>query len=119
MDVNLSILYVISSASTMAATADDKSFLFTLVNPSGNEPLKLSAKPKCGGIRCRNDLGPRFGTSDINDLCLWQLSPSISFTGGLNLGNGFSCPQGKDKNTFFTGRSPFNINELEVFKVSN
>lgn len=102
----------------MAATADDKSFLFTLVNPSGNEPVKLSAKPKYGGIRCRHDIGPRFGTSDSTDLCLWQImSPSISFTGGLNLGNGFSCPQGKDKNTFFTGRSPFDINELEVFKV--
>ena len=52
--------------------ADSQSFLFTLVNPSGTEPMKVVLKPGVsGGMRYRADWGPRFGSKVSSDLWVW------------------------------------------------
>ena len=103
------------SASSYKFLADSQSFLFTVVNPSGREPIKITPKPGAG-ICYKSDIGPFFGTIGYYDLKVWTSALSIS--GYLNLGYGFTCPQYVNKNTYFTGGNAFDINELEVFKVN-
>ena len=96
--------------------ADSQSFLFTLVNPPGTEPMKVVLKPGAsGGIRYRVDWGPRFGSKVSSDLLVW---PTDNYgVVNLSLGSGFTCPDTRKGDTFFTGKSSSNINELEVFKI--
>jgi len=95
--------------------ADSQSFLFTLVNPSGNQPIKLTPKPGAA-IRCRNNHGPAFGCSSYIDLRLCTVR--LSYISNLDLGHGFTCPENVDKKTYFTGVDPSDVSELEVFKVN-
>ncbi|KAL9950666.1 hypothetical protein ACROYT_G043199 [Oculina patagonica] len=95
---------------------DRKSFLFTLVNPSGNEPVKITPRLRDGGIMCDIDMGPSFGSSTTGyDLVVWNHNASTSL---FNLGCGFTCPENASNTTYFTGKNPSEISELEVFKVS-
>ena len=104
-----------SSAASLTATTDSESFLFTLVNPSGNDPIKITRKAdNSGGIRSHENMGPSFGNKTFYDFQVWS---SGSATGQLDLGYGFTCPDNVDKTTYFTGKSPFTITELEVFEV--
>ena len=99
--------------------ADSQSFLFTLINPSGREPIKIT--PKAGaGIWCKSDYGPCFGTASYYELKVWSTSfdHEVTTSGYLSLGRGFTCPENVNKNNYFTGQSPFDISELEVFKVN-
>ena len=92
---------------------DSESFLFSLVKPSGSEPIKISWWPgSSGGILCRSDCGPAFGDRNHYDLLVWSGSSSY-----LSLGNSFKCPQNADKQNYFTGKSPFGVDEMEVFKI--
>ncbi|XP_022810468.1 uncharacterized protein LOC111347493 [Stylophora pistillata] len=109
------------SASPMRAIEDDESFLFTLINPSGSKPMRIYVDPdNPGGIQCDRDKGPCFGTSKNYDLQVWYTfnatSPKESLS-RFDMGYGFSCPESVNKRTFFTGKYPFKITELEVFKV--
>lgn len=101
-------------ASTKAAVEDSQSFLFSLVKPSGGDPIRIVRKPGAsGGIRCCKDWGPSFGTERFYDLQIWH-------TGGksnLELGYGFMCPANADKEKYFTSKAPFGIDEMEVFQV--
>lgn len=100
-------------ASSTNAVADGQAFLFTLVNPSGSGPVKISLAPGAsGGIRCNQATGPHFGTKDCYDLRIWNGSYS-----NLDLGHGFTCPENEYRDTYFTGKSPFQVDELEVFKI--
>ncbi len=84
------------------------------MNPSGNEPVKIT--PKQGAsIVCDIDLWPSFGSSSY-DLIAWSRDASTSCF--FNLGRGFMCPENASNNTYFTGKNPSEISELEVFKVS-
>ena len=104
-----------SLAGSLTSTADNEAFLFSLVNPSGNEPLKITQKPGAsGGIRCKCDMGPSFGDKTYYDLQVWN---GKERAGRLDLGYSFSCPERAGKTTYFTGKSPFNITELEVFQI--
>ena len=76
--------------------------------------MKLLSRPGAG-ILCLSDLGPRFGTRDFFDLFVLS---THGVSGELELGNGFTCPGNVDRKTFFCGKSPFQISELEVFKVN-
>ena len=108
------LFYFLYLVSPWKAIPDSQSFLFTLVNPSGNEPIKINPKP-VAAIRCRSDVGPTFGNSaSCYDLTVWY---SV-YGSRLDLGYGFTCPENVNKNTFFTGASPFQVSELEVFKVN-
>ena len=105
------------AASSVKATTDSQSFLFTLVNPSGTEPVKITPKPDApGGIRCQNHWGPTFGTSQSYDLLVWY-KESSGIVNYLDLGHGFTCPKNADKRTYFTGKSPFEIDQMEVYRV--
>ena len=106
------------SASSWKAIPDSQSFLFTLVNPSGNQPTKITPKPGAG-IRCKSDFGPTFGDSaDCHDLRVWTKVNRGSYTSHLDLGYGFTCPEDVNGETYFTGVNPFEVSELEVFKVN-
>ena len=100
-------------ASFLKAIPDSQSFLFTLVNPSGDEPMKLTSKPDAA-IQCQSVLGPAFGDSKCHDLIVWY----PTYGSFLDLGFGFTCPENVNRNTYFAGGSPFEVSELEVFKVS-
>lgn len=106
------------TASSFKAITDSQSFLFTLINPSANEPVKISSKPGAS-IRCESNCGPSFGTTSYYDLQVWSSDPSYdSASGYLDLGYGFMRPEKVNKTKYFTGNCPFDINELEVFKVN-
>ena len=92
---------------------DSQSFLFTLVNPSGNEPIKINPKPRAA-IKCRSNTGPVFGDSDHFDLTVCV----PGFGSELSLGYGYKCPENVNSNTYLAGASPFQVSELEVFKVN-
>ena len=106
-------------AGSLKAKEDSDSFLFTLVNPSGSEPVKLNQKSG-GGIRCMTCSGPTFGTNDCYDLQVWCsiYTDEPSSSSYLDLGYGYECPETVDKNKYFFGSSPFDIDELEVFEVN-
>ena len=99
-------------ASSQTFTGDTGSFLFTLVNPTGNLSAKLDSKPE-GGIRCSSGIGPIFGNAKYYDL-------QISFNDGigyLDLGYGFLRPKSVD-NQYFTGSSSFEITEVELYEIT-
>ena len=106
-------MYFLYLVSSWKAIPDSQSFLFTLVNPSGNKPIKINPKPGAA-IRCRSDAGPAFGDSTHFDLYVWYQK----FGSGLSLGFGFTCPENVNRNTYFTGGALFEVSELEVFKVN-
>ena len=111
--VLLLLFYFLYLAKSFKAIPDSQSFLFTLINPSGNEPIKINPKPNAA-IRCKSDTGPTFGDSLTHyDLRVWYLDNS-SF---LDLGYGFTCPENVNRKTYFAGESRFQVSELEVFKV--
>ena len=93
---------------------DSHSFLFSLVNPSGNKPFKINPKPDAA-IRNWSNTGPTFGDSESYfDLTVWH-----SFYGStVDLGYGFKCPENVNKNLYLAGVDPFQVSELEVFKVN-
>ena len=113
--VLLLLLYFLYLASSWKAIRDSQSFLFTLVNPSGNKPIKITPTEPRAAIRCRSDVGPTFGNSaSCYDLTVWY---SV-YGSRLDLGYGFTCPENVNKNTYFADASPFQVSELEVFKVN-
>ena len=112
--VLLLLFYFPYLASSWKAIPDSQSFLFTLVNPSGNEPFKINPKPGAA-IQCRSSTGPTFGNSKYFDLTVWD--PSV-YDSRFALGNGFTCPKNVNRNTYLAGISPFQVSELEVFKVN-
>ena len=114
-DIALLVLfYFLYLGSSFKVMPDSQSFLFTLVNPSGNEPIKINPKP-VAAIQCRSGIGPTFGDSTrYIDLTVWQPF-GASY---LDLGNGFTCPENVNRSAYFAGVSPFQVSELEVFNVS-
>lgn len=111
----LLLLLFLYSAASITLIPDSQSFLFTLVNPLGNEPVKITPDINAG-LRCHSKFGPTFGTAQYNDLLVWSnFNPRV---GCLALGYGFKCPENVNKHKYFAGKSPFDISELEVFKVN-
>jgi len=92
--------------------ADSQSFLFSLVNPSSSEPTKIT-QDGSGGIWCKRDCGPTFCTASWFALKIWHEEGS----GHLDLRCAFVCPPNADPQNYFAGKNPFEINEMEVFKV--
>ena len=99
-------------ASSQTFTGDTGSFLFTLVNPTGNQAAKLDSNPD-GGIRCSSDKGPSFGNAKNYDLQIWCKDEK----GYLDLCYGFRRPESVDKNKYFTGSNGFEITDLEVYEI--
>ena len=89
------------------------------MNPSDSEPTKITPIPDAsGGIRCLRNVGPTFSNNRFYDLQIWNPEGTPShLVNRCDLGYGFMCPQNASKNTYFTGKNPFEINDMEVFKV--
>ena len=88
-----------------------QAFLFSLVNPSGLGPTKMSLinGREQFAIISYHDCGPVFGRG--HDLCVLKQD---TYPGGSTLGGTYQCPPGQQKE-FFTGRSDFTITDVEVF----
>ena len=103
---------------------DSKSFLFTLVNHSGNQPIKITPKPDAATcIRCSSNHGPTFGDSKFSDLQVYAPTGrdgghGVTYTTHLSVGHGFTCPENVKNAIFLTGVVPSKVSELEVFKVN-
>lgn len=84
----------------------------------------MMIKPKQGakgGIRCDIKKGPSFGIPQYFDLEVWNAFNATNprnASSHLDLGYGFIHPEGVDKRVYFTGNSPFEVDELEVFTVN-
>ena len=91
-----------------------KSFLFSLVNPSGAGPtlLPLKGTANQNGIYCSSGSGPTFGAGYDLYIADRANANSESFS---NLGNSYQCPPEAECETFLAGQKHFVITELEVF----
>ncbi|XP_068727381.1 uncharacterized protein [Montipora capricornis] len=97
--------------------SDGESFLFTLVNPFGSNPVKITCKPDAsGGIWCHKSYGPAFGSYTHDVFVIWGTNNGRGHYYGGD--HGFTClPNAKSK-TYFTGKDPLEIDELEVYEVN-
>ena len=91
-----------------------ESFLFSLVNPSGDTPTKLPLKGTANqyGIYCNSSYGPTFGGGD--DLRISN-SANENTDSYSQLDNTYECPPDATNTTFLVGDRNFTVNELEVF----
>lgn len=87
-------------------------FLFSIVNPSGREPTKLSQFPQhkpSPGIFCDSTCGPAFG-SEFRELSISDNANTRRSSRGRP-GNAYQSPSGP----FFTGAQDFTVTDYEVF----
>ena len=96
-----------------AYRTDPNSFLFSLLNPSGLQPTKMSPIPGKEGsaVHCHSSCGPRFGAGIDLSIPNGPNSNNCS----VNLNNTYQLPPGQN-NTFLTGNHNFTLAEMEVFK---
>lgn len=98
--------------------ADDHSFLFTVISPSGTQPIRLTAKPSAdtnnGGILCRTSMGPCFGSKSYFDLKVSNAVEGCSYLSARS--TGFICPPNVTLTVI--PERVFNISELEIFNVN-
>jgi hypothetical protein len=100
------------------AKADDnmKSFLFTLRNPH-NFPARrfgLKAEEKYHAISCGFDQGPDFLDMGIYDNCNVH---TRNYT--MIFGSSYTNDIGLRRDTFFTGLAHFQVNEIEIFEITD
>jgi hypothetical protein len=93
-----------------------KSFLFTLKNPH-NIParrVKLNAEMKYLAISCYSGQGPCFyGGICVSDNC------NANTESWTQLGNCYTNDTGLNMDEFFTGSAYFQVNEIEVFTITD
>jgi hypothetical protein len=98
--------------------ADDslKSFLFTLKNPHNIPPRKfaLKAEEKHRAIACDSTRGPWF---DCSIAILDKGDSHVDNTGSI--GHAYNNNSGRDGGTLFTGSGRFQLQEIEVFELTN
>lgn len=97
---------------------DSRSFLFSLVRPAGDEPIKIPVlSNRNGGIEFDETDGPRFASEVVTDLSVLPKDSGDLFC-HHNLGGCFMNPEGDDRNdAFLTVKSPSEVTEMEVFKI--
>lgn len=91
-----------------------ESFLFSLVNPSGDKPTKLPLKGTSNdnGIYCDGSEGPTFGGG--HDLKIGN-NANVNTDSYTQLGTTYECPPHASSTTFLAGDENFTVDELEVF----
>lgn len=99
--------------------ADSDAFLFTLVDPGGNGPQKMSRSPGVnGGIQCGRSWGPSFGLGQFYHYDLRFVGQQDKFIGYFDFGGGFEHPSNMDRwRSYPLPEGYLSINELEVFQV--
>ena len=102
-----------SSGSYMA---DDKAFLFTLINPHNIPPTKYILKPAniASAVYHHSSYGPTFGSGHDLNICANSNSTNSSYT---NFSHGYTDSTGQGNNTF-TGNRNFLTADIEVFKLT-
>ena len=97
---------------------DSRSFLFSLVRPSGDEPIKIPVLTgRNGGIGYQERYGSIFTSKSLTDLNVYQKDAG-DLVCHHNLGGCFMNPEGDGRNdTFLTVKNPSEITEMEVFKI--
>jgi hypothetical protein len=98
--------------------ADDsqKSFLFSLKNPH-NIPARrfvLKAEMKWLAVICNSEWGPQFNDANVYNNCN---ANSHSFTSWF--GSSYTNDTGLDGKIVFTGSKYFQVQEIEVFEITN
>ena len=95
-----------------------KSFLFSLVNPAGIGPTKMTLKSAnaANGILCNKDYGPIFGAG--HDLMISNASNTKNASQS-KLDNTYECPPNQTNTTFLAGNQNFTISEYEIFGWTN
>lgn len=98
--------------------ADSDAFIFTLVDPGGNGPQKMSLSPGVnGGIQCRRSWGPSFGVGFYRYDLRFE-GQQDKFIGYFDFGGGFERPSNVDRwRSYPLAEGYLSINELEVFQV--
>lgn len=92
-----------------------KPVLFSLVNPSGLSPTKMSLKSGREGCAmfCNSNYGLAFG--DGHDLYIPYAPNSNNCS--TNLNNTYQCPSGQNAKVFLTGDETFRVSEMEVYRL--
>ena len=92
-----------------------ESFLFSLVNPSGSEPTKMSLTGNNNqyGIYCNSEYGPTFGGNP--DLRIGNRPNAEYNENASSLGHAYQCPRANENSSFLVGESEFSVSEMEVF----
>jgi hypothetical protein len=93
------------------------SFLFTLKNPHNVPPRRFALKTekKNEAISCRANSGPVF-------LCGIAVSDDCNANNNSYnkyFGENYTNDTGLDGKTFFTGSTHFQVNEIEVFEITD
>ena len=100
--------------SSITYKQSSKSFLFSLISPQGNNPIKMSLKstPHNHAIYCCSSQLPTFGGGHdllIADHC------NANQTNSSNLNNTYEAPSGIA--IYFAGSRNFQVQEMEVFHL--
>jgi hypothetical protein len=105
--------------STTGNIIDDsqRSFLFSLKNPSGMPPATFQLKRDGFAIFCYSQNGPSFGDIFIENHCETAPLSSATAFGDNYESEGLCGPPGM--NRFFTGKKKFVVKEIEVFELTD
>ena len=117
-----------------------EAFLFSMVNPYGSAPAKMSLRPDpevswsgrpggkssnlpiLVGILPEAQSGPAFGSRQEDTFRRYDLlisgNANVRASSSESLGASYQCPEGH-KGTFFTGKRSFMVSNYEVFEVFN
>jgi len=93
---------------------DPNAFLFSLVNPSNTGPVRVPRSGNGSEVYDHSNCGPGFGSNP--DLCI-ATNSNTKPNSRVNIGNSYQVqPQGA---YFFTGRTAFQVAEIEVLHVKD
>jgi len=99
-------------------SACDDSFLFSVTNGQGRQPIKcpLRVEKREKAIKQNeSNYSPAFGEANISDLFIAFKSPANSYS---MLGNVYKLPKGENSETFLAGKhNEWVVDEIEVWSV--
>jgi hypothetical protein len=104
-----------SESNTWKTDDSLRSFVFTLKNPH-NVPARrftLKAEKKDQAIYCDCKQGPHFYDIAVSDHC------NANINSRTCLGIAYTNDTGLSGRTFFTGSASFQVEEIEVFEITN
>jgi hypothetical protein len=103
------------SSGSCRADPSTRSFVFTLKNPRGTDPMKFSLANAQYAIYCHSGYGPVFGNGHDIYVANNSDANAASYT---NLGSGYTNYTGVDGRTVFTGAHNFRAKAVEVFEIT-
>ena len=109
------VLVFLSETGQGSYARSSQSFVFSMVNPQGKAPIKMSlpTNQQQNAIYCKSDYGPTFGGGHD-----FHISNNANTSGSSynNLGFSYQLPTGQ-QNTFFTIARNFHVTDYEVFGI--